>query len=315
MKLEFSFPQKRTLTMPAIRGVRRTWGAILGVVTGAALSLLAPLLVVLCTSQTALARDSLQTFILAAKANESGFVSRLPELGLDSQSRDGLRNNLLMLALREGGEDLALALMAQPAWQDRAVVEHQNQLAETPLMIAAIKGLERAARRLIELGAEVNRPGWTALHYAATAGSVPVIKLLGEHSAYVDAVSPNSTTPLMMAARFNQRPAAAELIALGADPTITNQSGLNARDYAKEQNNNDLAFWLELEEISFTNRYLRRLPKVTPDSTLNDVVNQVGGEVVTVQPSQPDTKPDGIATDRLPQVGPAQGVEVLPGIR
>jgi ankyrin repeat protein len=142
-----------------------------------------------------------------------------------------------------------------------------------------------------------------------------VIKLLGEHNAYVDAVSPNNTTPLMMAARFNQRPAAAELIALGADPTITNQSGLNARDYAKEQNNNDLAFWLELEEISFTNRYLRRLPKVTPDSTLNEIVNQVGGEVVTVQPSQPDTVPEGIPTDRLPQVGPAQGVEVLPGIR
>jgi len=119
----------------------------------------------------------------------------------------------------------------------------------------------------------------------------------------------------MMAARFNQRPAAAELIALGADPSITNQSGLNARDYAKEQNNNDLVFWLELEEISFTNRYLRRLPKVTPDSTLNEIVNQVGGEVVTVQPSQTDTTPDGVPTDRLPQIGPAQGVEVLPGIR
>ena len=269
----------------------------------------------LLLSMPAWPRDVLQNFILAAKANDVSFINRLPEMGLDPQSRDSLRNNLLMLALREGGEDLALALLGQPAWQHKAVVEHQNQLAETPLMIAAIKGLERASKRLIELGAEVNRPGWTALHYAATSGSVPVIRLLGEHNAYIDAVSPNNTTPLMMAARFNQRPAAAELIALGADPTITNQSGLNARDYAKEQNNTDLAFWLELEEISFTNRYLRRLPKVTPESTLNEIVNQVGGEVVTVQPSQPDTVPEGIPTDRLPQVGPAKGVEVLPGIR
>ena len=278
--------------------------------------LIASAVLCLSLSSPAWPRDALQSFILAAKANDVGFVQRMPELGLDNRSRDDLRNNLLMLALREGGEDLALALLDQAPWRDKTAAEHQNQLAETPLMIAAMKGLERATRRLIELGAEVNRPGWTALHYAATSGSVPVIKLLGEHNAYVDAVSPNNTTPLMMAARFNQRPAAAELIALGADPTITNQAGLTARDYAKEQDNKDLAFWLELEEISFTNRYLKRLPQVRPDATLSDVVEQAGGNVVTVQPSQPiELKPGEIATDRLPEVRPAQGVEVLPGVR
>jgi ankyrin repeat protein len=280
-----------------------------------AIRLITAVVIGLSLSMPAWPRDVLQNFILAAKANDVSFLGRLPEMGLNPQSRDSLRNNLLMLALREEGEDLALALLGQAAWQDRAAIEHQNQLGETPLMIAAIKGLERAAKRLIELGADVNRPGWTALHYAATSGSVPVIKLLGEHNAYLDAVSPNNTTPLMMAARFNQRPAAAELIGMGADPTITNQAGLNARDYAKEQNNNDLAFWLELEEISFTNRYLKRLPQVTPESTLTDVVNQVGGEVVTAKPSQPDQNTGAILTDRLPQIGPAQGVEVLPGIR
>jgi len=270
----------------------------------------------LLVSMPAWPRDVLQTFVLAAKANDVAFVQRLPELGLDERSRDGLRNNLLMLALREGGEDLALNLLNQAVWQQKSVLEHQNQLAETPLMISALKGLERATKRLIELGAEVNRPGWTALHYAATSGSVAVIRLLGEHSAYVDAVSPNNTTPLMMAARFNHRPAAAALIELGADPTITNQAGLNARDYAKEQNNSDLAFWLELEEISFTNRYLKRLPQVRPDATLSDVVEQAGGEVVTVKPSQPEElKPGESYVDRLPEVRPAQGVEVLPGIR
>lgn len=271
----------------------------------------------LLLSMPAWPRDVLQNFILAAKANDVSFINRLPEMGLDPQSRDSLRNNLLMLALREGGEDLALALLGQPAWQDKAAVEHQNQLAETPLMIAAIKGLERASKRLIELGAAVNRPGWTALHYAATSGSVPVIKLLGEHNAYVDAVSPNNTTPLMMASRFNHRPAASELIQLGADPTITNQAGLNARDYAMEKGNRDLAFWLELEEISFTNRYLKRLPNIRPEATLSDVVEQSGGQVVTVRPTQPEPNPgaDGLATDRLPQVPPAQGVEVVPGIR
>jgi len=271
----------------------------------------------LCGPIAAWPRDALQSFVLAAKANDVSFLGRLPELGLDAQSRDSLRNNLLMLALREAGEDLALAMLNQSDWQARQVIEHQNQLGETPLMIAAIKGLDRAARRLVEMGAEVNRPGWTALHYAATSGSVAVIRLLGEHNAYVDAVSPNNTTPLMMASRFNHRPAAAELIQLGADPTITNQAGLTARDYAKEQANRDLAFWLELEEISFTNKYLKRLPNVRPEATLSDVVEQSGGEVVTVQPAQtePGSGADVLATDRLPQVSPAQGVEVVPGIR
>ena len=274
-------------------------------------------LVGLCGPMAAWPRDSLQSFVLAAKANDASFLGRLPELGLDAQSRDSLRNNLLMLALREAGEDLALAMLSQPDWQGLQVIEHQNQLGETPLMIAAIKGLDRAVKRLVEIGAEVNRPGWTALHYAATSGSVAVIRLLGEHSAYVDAMSPNNTTPLMMASRFNHRPAAAELIQLGADPTITNQAGLNARDYAKEQGNRDLAFWLELEEISFTNRYLKRLPNLRPDATLSDVVEQSGGEVVTVRPTrrEPSSGADGLATDRLPQVAPAQGVEVVPGIR
>jgi ankyrin repeat protein len=274
-------------------------------------------LVGLCGPMAAWPRDSLQSFVLAAKANDASFLGRLPELGLDAQSRDSLRNNLLMLALREAGEDLALAMLSQPDWQGLQVIEHQNQLGETPLMIAAIKGLDRAVKRLVEIGAEVNRPGWTALHYAATSGSVAVIRLLGEHSAYVDAMSPNNTTPLMMASRFNHRPAAAELIQLGADPTITNQAGLNARDYAKEQGNRDLAFWLELEEISFTNRYLKRLPNLRPDATLSDVVEQSGGEVVTVRATQrePSSGADGLATDRLPQVAPAQGVEVVPGIR
>jgi len=274
-------------------------------------------LVGLCGPMAAWPRDSLQSFVLAAKANDASFLGQLPELGLDAQSRDSLRNNLLMLALREAGEDLALAMLSQPDWQGLQVIEHQNQLGETPLMIAAIKGLDRAVKRLVEIGAEVNRPGWTALHYAATSGSVAVIRLLGEHSAYVDAMSPNNTTPLMMASRFNHRPAAAELIQLGADPTITNQAGLNARDYAKEQGNRDLAFWLELEEISFTNRYLKRLPNLRPDATLSDVVEQSGGEVVTVRPTQrePSSGADGLATDRLPQAAPAQGVEVVPGIR
>ncbi len=255
------------------------------------------------------ARDVLQAFGLAVRANDLTFVARMPELGLDERTRDDLRNNLLMIAIRDEGEAMALRLLDLPKWQTTAVLNYENQLGETALMVAAMKGSLTVAQRLIELGAEVNRAGWSALHYAATAGHTGLIRLLLEKSAYVDAASPNGTTPLMMAARFNHRDAAAALLELGADPTQTSQSGMTARDYAQENKNQDLAFWLELQEISFLNKYLSNVPQVAPDATLKEVVIQSGGEVVTVQPSSAvGTGQGGPALP--PAVQPSTGVEV-----
>lgn len=259
---------------------------------------------------TAFARDALQSFGLAVRANDVSFLRQMPALGLNEKTRDDLSNNLLMLAIRDDGEMLALALLKQPAWQSPEVLNYQNQLGETALMIAAVKGSVPIARALIGLGAEINRTGWTPMHYAATTGQVEIIRLLAEKSAYIDAASPNKTTPLMMAARFNHRPAAAALIELGADPTQTNEAGLTARDYAVELNNKDLAFWLELEEISFTNKYLRSISKAKEDSTLRDLVIQSGGEIVTVA----SPKEAGGRVSEAPGIAPSAGVEVFKGI-
>ncbi len=246
-------------------------------------------------AQPAFARDSLQTFLLAARADDVSVVAQMPGLGLDERLRDDLGNTLLMVAIREGGERLALSLLRQPLWQQKALLEQENRLGENALMLASIKGLRPVAEALIQHGAEVNREGWTALHYAATSGHVDLIQLLTEQSAYVDAASPNGTTPIMMAVRFNHRPAAAALIAAGADPTQSNQAGLTARDYAIQNNNKDLAFWIEGEEIAFTNRYLKRLAK--PSVQDSEVIktgsanlakpSKDGVDVVTVVPSKP----------------------------
>lgn len=244
-------------------------------------------------AQPAFARDSLQTFLLAARADDVSVVIQMPELGLDERLRDDLGNTLLMVAIREGGERLALSLLRQPVWQEKSLLEQENRLGENALMLAAIKGLRSVAEALIQRGAEVNREGWTALHYAATSGHVDLIQLLAEHSAYVDATSPNGTTPIMMATRFNHRPAAAALIAAGADPTQSNQAGLTARDYANQNNNKDLAFWIEGEEIAFTNRYLKRLSKPVSKDT----------EITRTAPASP-------AKD-----APQSDVEVFGGIR
>jgi ankyrin repeat protein len=53
-----------------------------------------------------------------------------------------------------------------------------------------------------------------------------------DHSAYIDAESPNGTTPLMMAAMYGSPEAVKHLIQAGADLTIKNQLGLTALDFA-----------------------------------------------------------------------------------
>ena len=108
-------------------------------------------------------------------------------------------------------------------------------------MMAALKGHLELVRQLIGRDADVNKPGWTALHYAATNGHVAVMQLLLDHHAYIDAESPNGTTPLMMAAQYGSPGAVKLLLEAGADPLLKNQLGLTAIDFAQRANRKDSA--------------------------------------------------------------------------
>ncbi|WP_249205301.1 ankyrin repeat domain-containing protein, partial [Achromobacter sp. Marseille-Q0513] len=52
----------------------------------------------------------------------------------------------------------------------RTDVNAENPAGETPLMYLAIAGQTDRARALIARGAQINRLGWTPLHYAASKG-------------------------------------------------------------------------------------------------------------------------------------------------
>ncbi|MBP9640277.1 MAG: ankyrin repeat domain-containing protein, partial [Acidovorax sp.] len=59
-----------------------------------------------------------------------------------------------------------------------------------------------------------------------------ILALLLENHAYIDAASPNGSTPLMMAAQYGTREALQLLLEEGADPALKNQLGLTATDFA-----------------------------------------------------------------------------------
>ncbi len=136
---------------------------------------------------------------------------------------------------------------------DELDLDAQSRNGDTALMIASWLSDTSTALTLIERGAEINRPGWTALHYAAASGNVAIIARLLEESAYIDAESPNGTTPLMMAARGGRRDALLLLLEEGADPVLKNERGLTAADFARGYGFADLARLLD-ERVAASGR-------------------------------------------------------------
>jgi ankyrin repeat protein len=100
-------------------------------------------------------------------------------------------------------------------------------------MYAALKGQLALAKLLISKDADVNKTGWTPLHYAATNGHVDVIQLLLDNHAFVDAASPNGSTPLMLAAQYGTQQAVKLLLDEGAEPLQKNEQGLTPIDFAR----------------------------------------------------------------------------------
>jgi uncharacterized protein len=138
-------------------------------------------------------------------------------------------NTALHIAIFEDASEVAETLLKAPGVD----VDVKNAMDETPLMIAAIRGNERLVDKLLKREAQVNKPGWTALHYAAGIGHSVIVAKLLEHYAYIDAESPNKTTPLMMAARAGHGATVKLLIDEGADSRLKNEAALTAADMAR----------------------------------------------------------------------------------
>jgi uncharacterized protein len=180
---------------------------------------------------------SYEDYFSAVRKDDGAAITALLARGFDGNVPDPKGEHALLLAVRENAVKAVNALLA---W-NKIEVEPRNKADESPLMLAALGGQLDIARRLIEQGADVNKTGWAPLHYAATRGHLDLMNLLLEKNAYIDAASPNGTTPLMMAAYYGTPSAVKLLLEAGADPMLRNQQDLTAIDFAQRANRTESA--------------------------------------------------------------------------
>ncbi len=180
---------------------------------------------------------SFEDFFIAIKQDNPDTIATLINRGFDANTRNPAGEPALYLAIREPSLKVVATLMSWP----KTDVEARNLQDESPLMMACIKGYVELSKQLIARGADVNKPGWAPLHYAATKGHIELINLLLDNHAYIDASSPNGSTPLMMAAMYGTASAVKLLLESGADPLIKNSIGMTAIDFAQRGNRTDSA--------------------------------------------------------------------------
>lgn len=186
---------------------------------------------------TTASADAFNEYFKAVKLDNADKVKELLQRGIDPNMIEEERYDTgLILALREESMKVFQLLLNTP----NVDLEAKSRNGDTALMIAAYKNNKAAVEALLARNVQVNRPGWTALHYAAAAGADAIIRMLFEKSAYIDAESPNKTTPIMMAAWEGHIWTVKLLLDEGADATLKNERGMTAIDFARAGGHEDI---------------------------------------------------------------------------
>ena len=172
---------------------------------------------------------SYDDFFKAIKIDDAPTISLLLARGFDVNTLDPQGSHGLILAIKEPSLKAAQALVNAP----KIDLNLLNGNGESPLMLAALKGELDLVEKMVKKGADVNKTGWTPLHYAASNGHSAVIRLLLENYAYIDAESPNGSTPLMLASMYGSPESVKLLLDEGADPLLKNQQNMTALQFAQ----------------------------------------------------------------------------------
>jgi ankyrin repeat protein len=174
----------------------------------------------------------------AVELDNAWGIRQLLAKGADPNGTDAKGTPLLISAIQENALEAARELLKSPKLDPDA----ENRSSENALMLAALRGHFDIVKILVEKhDAEVNKKGWAPLHYAAAGGHLEIARYLLDHAAYVDAESPNLTTPLMMAARSGNIHLVKLLLDEGAVVTLKNQRNMTAVDFARQADHTEIA--------------------------------------------------------------------------
>jgi ankyrin repeat protein len=199
--------------------------------------LLAPVLFAVACSAWAGAYDDL---MMAANNGVTEQVVELLQKGMDVNTTDRDGNSLLMIAVRTDNQPLVDFLL-----QHRASLWRRNRYGDDVLMQATNDGKLETVKKLVAAGAEVQHPGWTALHYAVVQGHADLVAYLLEKGADVTAKGPNGQTALMMAESRNQGDIVRMLKAKQAEVELAETQRKEA-DASAEKEGDDSAKALEV---------------------------------------------------------------------
>lgn len=224
-----------------------------------ATKLLILLLSVFCLFSSASA-DDIDDWFIAIQNDYAGKVEDMLKAGFDPNTVETKRGDTgLIFAMREDANRVLDLLLADK----RTKLDISAFNGDNALMIACYKGNEQAVLKLLKKGAKVDKNGWTPLHYAVANGNNNIVKMLLVRDAFVNAASPNGTTPVMMAAEAGHIDTVKLLYDNGADLTITNQQKMSAIDFANMNQNTAIAEGIQhlIKKEEEMNRIRKTLPK------------------------------------------------------
>ena len=155
---------------------------------------------------------------IAVRAGRLEDVKRLLAAGTPADARDALGSTPLLDAAWSGDIEIAKCLLDHGA----DVNAHHRESGSTPLQYAVLTGRTEMTKLLLSAHASVSgeyRDGQSLLHVAAVRGYAPIIDLLVQAGANVQALDANGNTPLDSAVLHDQPFAFAALLRAHADVT------------------------------------------------------------------------------------------------
>ncbi|HBL98966.1 TPA: hypothetical protein DDZ86_04985 [Candidatus Dependentiae bacterium] len=223
------------------------------------------------------AKQKIDAFIIAAKANDLPAINSMLESGLDINIRDRVGGTLLFAAVfaknknavelllkkgakinaqaNDGWTALLLAIKTGNFEIIKYLVEQgadiyikERELGMDALLMAASSNDLKVVKYFIHKGSLVNsqdKNGWTPLLMAAQKGNFDMVKYLIKKGANVNTKdSVHHVTPLHFAALRNDFAAVHLLIKNGASITSKDIEGKTALQYAAQQGNEDVVGYL-----------------------------------------------------------------------